>query len=125
MRAALAFALRRTSARLLFAVGVGGLVLVVYRAVRPLRLLNLSVGPACPTCLSGYGSRGPSHLDLAAAALAAVVAVVAAAALYRRHRISGRAPQDHPLADFRTRRSRAPRTLRFRLLRQRHRQRPG
>jgi len=121
----LGFAIRRTSARLVLAVGVGGLVLVVYRAVRPLRLLNLSVAPACPLCSVGYSSRGTSPWDLAFAALVAVVAVVAAAALYRRHRISGRAPQDHPLADFRTRRSRAPRTLRFRLLRQRHRQRPG
>jgi len=104
MRAALAFALRRTSARLVLAAGVGGLVFVGYRAVRPLRLHEIPNAPACPTCLGGYRSFAPSHWDLAAAALVAVLAVVAAAALYRRYRASGRAPQDHRLADVRTRR---------------------
>jgi len=83
VRAALAFALRRTSARLVVAAGVGGLVFVVYRAVRPLRFVP--VAPlACGTkCFPGPVHVGPSPWDLAVAALVAVVATLAAAAFYR------------------------------------------
>jgi hypothetical protein len=84
MRAALDFALRRTSARLVFAVGVGGLVLVVYRTVRPLRFIPVAPLACGTNCFPGPVYLGPSPWDLAAAALAAVIAVVAAAALCRR-----------------------------------------
>lgn len=113
MRAALAFALRRTSALLVFAVGAGGLVFVVYRAVRPLHF-SPAAPLACGTnCFPGPVSVGSTHWDLAAAALAAVVAVVAAVLLYRRAAIGG-----HHVATFRAGRSRAPGALRLRLLRQ-------
>jgi len=111
MRAALAFALRRASARLVCAVAVVGLFVVVYRAVRPLIFTPVAAGPACSICIPGPVSLGSSHWDLAVAALAVVVAAVVAAALYRQ--VSVR----HPLATFRAGRSQAASARRFHLLR--------
>lgn len=85
MRAVVAFALRRTSARLVLAAGAGGLVLVVYRAVRPLRLLQ--PGDACGTCV-GQSVVESTPWDLVLASLFLLIAIGAAAAVYRRLSIS-------------------------------------
>jgi len=83
MRAGQAFALGRASARVVLGVGVGGLVLVVYRAVSPVRMRIAAVG------ISGFGMDdffrilGSSPWDRAVAALGVVIAVVVAAAVYR------------------------------------------
>jgi hypothetical protein len=84
MRAVLAFAFRRASARVVFAVGVGSVVLIVFRAVRPVTI-SLETG--------GFGMvyrnvLGSSTWDLVAAALLAVIGALAAAAIYRQHSIS-------------------------------------
>ena len=85
MRAAVAFAFRRTSARLVFAVGAGGVVLVVYRAVRPRLLLQLGLEPPtqCAGCVDEHFFLGSSPWDLVAASLGLVAAVAIAVALYR------------------------------------------
>jgi hypothetical protein len=88
MRAALVYALRRTSARVVLALGVGGLLFWGATVLRtdPSELPN--------ACGSGTGAylmhalcrqRGVSTLwDLGLVAVTAVVATIAAAALYRR-----------------------------------------
>jgi hypothetical protein len=84
MRAVLAFALHRTTARAVLVAGVGGLVWTVYHAIKP--------GGRIPEA-NGGGTRAwivlpmSSPLELALAALVAVVAAVAAAAIYRRRSI--------------------------------------
>jgi hypothetical protein len=83
MRAVLAFARHRTTARAVLAVGVGGLVWTDY-AVKP--------GGRVPEP-NGGGTRAwivlpmSSPLELALAALVVVVAAVGAAAIYRRRSI--------------------------------------
>jgi hypothetical protein len=71
------FAMRRTSARLVLVLAIGGLVWVVYRAERPVSWLNLKLagwwGPFPPLATSW---------DLAAAALGLVVALLVAAFLW-------------------------------------------
>jgi hypothetical protein len=84
MRAALAFALRPASARLVLVIGAGGLVYVVYRALRHFHHW---------WTLAPFGSGRPSVVlsspwDLAVASLVAVVALMVAAALYRRPSIN-------------------------------------
>jgi hypothetical protein len=84
MRAVLAFALRRASARLVVAAAAGGLVYVVYLAVRPLRWVT--PGDACGTCV-GHRVVESSPWDLAIASLGVLIAIVVAVALYRRFSI--------------------------------------
>jgi hypothetical protein len=85
MRAALAFALRRTSARVVLAVGVGGLLFVVARAFRPdHRVLTGPCGFVAGCTRSFVVEVGPTAWDLGVAAAAVVAAMIAAAALYRR-----------------------------------------
>ena len=80
MRAALAFALRRGSARFVLVTGAGGLVTIVYRALH-------REGPIPQANLGGMSSfffpPMSSPWELAVASLVAVLAVVAAASLYR------------------------------------------
>jgi hypothetical protein len=83
----MAYALRRTSARVVVAVGAGGMVLVVFRALRPIRM------PVSPFGAAGHGDVAPiadfirflgsSPWDLAAASLGVVVAALVGAALFR------------------------------------------
>jgi hypothetical protein len=84
MGAALAFALRRSSARVVVAVAAGGLVLTVFRAVRPARTAELVIGVPATRLAVPFLTVGSSPWDLAAASLVAVLAVVAAARIYRR-----------------------------------------
>ena len=93
MRAALAFALRRTSARVILGVGLGGLAYAVYGAVgsfhpHPAWLRFTCSQYEFPVSCSGLES---SPWDLGVAAAVAVVAIIAAAAIYRR--ISARSVQ--------------------------------
>jgi len=80
MRAALVFALRRSSARLVLVLGAGGLVAIVYRALH-------REGPGPQANLGGmrtfFVPPMASPWELAIAALVAGLAVVAAVALYR------------------------------------------
>jgi hypothetical protein len=84
MRAALAFALRRASARFVLVTGAGGLVTIVYRALH-------REGPIPQANLGGmrtlFVPPMSSPWELAVAALVAVVAGVAAPALYRTYSI--------------------------------------
>lgn len=77
MAAAMGFAVRRTSARLVLLLAIGGLVWAVYRAFRPAdRVLGLS--------FEGFSIVAtPSSWDLPAAALGIVVALAIAKALWR------------------------------------------
>jgi hypothetical protein len=70
------YALRRTSARLVLVLAIGGLVWAVYRALRPAdRALGLS--------FEGVSIMAtPSRWDLPAAGLGVVVALVVAAFLW-------------------------------------------
>ena len=90
MRAALAYALRRTSARVVLVLGVGCLL---FWGATVLRTDSSELPNACGTGTGAYlmhalcRDRGVSTLwDLGAVALTAVVAVIAAAALHRRSR---------------------------------------
>lgn len=78
MAAVVAYALRRTSARLVVVLAIGGLVWTVWRAVRPagrsLYLVYLGLGP--------FSAQSATRWDLAAAALGLVVALSVAAALW-------------------------------------------
>jgi hypothetical protein len=85
MTAAFAYASRRTSARIVLAVGVGGLVWAVFRVARPHfhpEIASLRVAPA------HFPILGSSPWETAVAALVAVLALVAAAALWRGRAIS-------------------------------------
>ena len=82
MGGALSFALRRTSARVVVAVGAGGLVLAVFRALRPVREGVLAIGMAGPE-FELFRLVDSSPGDLAAASLGLAIAVVAGAALFR------------------------------------------
>lgn len=80
MVAALAYALRRTSARVVLAFALGGLVWVVCRALRvegPVLCVNL--GGTVGTCTVPSSSRW----DLAVGAGVVAVALVVGAALWR------------------------------------------
>jgi hypothetical protein len=81
MRAVLAYALSRVSARFVMVLGVGGLVFVVYRALHrdgPLPELNLGGTRAF------YFPPMSSSWDIAIASLGVLLAIAAAVALYRR-----------------------------------------
>jgi hypothetical protein len=78
MAVALAYALRRTSARIVLVLAIGALAWAVYRTMRP-------AGPTLGLSLEGYYPFVPppaTSWDLAAAALGLVVALVVAAALW-------------------------------------------
>jgi hypothetical protein len=80
VRAALGYALRRTSARIVLALALGGLVWTVFRVARPPyhpEVGGLRVGPAHLPIL------GSSPWATAVATLVVVVAAMAGAALYR------------------------------------------
>ena len=88
MRAALAYALRRTSSRIVLALGAGGVAFWLSKAVfdRTPRALPSACGPAyLPHALcAAHGVSTPWDLGVTVATV--VVAMVAAAALWRRHR---------------------------------------
>ena len=72
------YALRRTSARLVLVLAIGGVVWAVYRALRPAGVTwGLSLEGRYP-----YTPPGATSWDLAAAALGVVVALVVAAGLW-------------------------------------------
>jgi hypothetical protein len=84
MGSVMTYALRRTSARVVVVVGIGGLVMAVFRALRPARTQVYPLG------LGGVGGLpdvfrvvGSSPWDLVAASLGLVLAVVAGASLFR------------------------------------------
>jgi len=72
------YAMRRTSARLVLVLAIGGLVWAVYRAFRPVNFITLKLagwwGPFSPTRATSW--------DLAAAALGVVAALLVAAFLW-------------------------------------------
>lgn len=85
MLAVAAYALRRTSARVVLAFAFGSLVWAVFRLARPPyhpTIGELRVGPSRLHIL------GSSPWEMAVALLVVVVAVVAAAALWRGRAIS-------------------------------------
>lgn len=91
MGGALAYALRRTSARAVLVAGAAGLVWAMYRALRVVPSPSF-MGPRFMKARTWFG---PTHLppesprDLAAAVLVAVIALAAAAAFWRGRATSG------------------------------------
>jgi hypothetical protein len=81
MRAVLAYAIRRTSARVVLALGIGGLVWIVYRGLHREGPIAMANGGGTPGFFSPPMS---SPWELAVAAVVALVALAAAAVLYRR-----------------------------------------
>jgi hypothetical protein len=80
MRAVLAYAIRRTSARVVLALGIGGLVWM-YRGLHREGPIAMANGGGTPGFFSPPMS---SPWELAVAAVVALVALAAAAVLYRR-----------------------------------------
>ena len=77
MAAVMGYALRRTSARIVLVLAIGGLVWAVWRALRPAdRVLGLSFEGVSIFAM-------PSKWDLPAAALGVAVALVVGAVLWR------------------------------------------
>jgi hypothetical protein len=83
--AAVAYALRRTSARVVLALALGGLVWAVFRVARPVYHPEISSLRVASARLPVLGS---SPWETAVAALVVVVALVAAASLWRDRSIS-------------------------------------